>query len=48
MMAPYYIIMRLPGERQAEFFLMLPMVPSRRDNMIAWPPRAATRPTMAS
>jgi hypothetical protein len=28
--------MRLPGEAQAEFFLMLPMVPSRRDNMIAW------------
>jgi len=36
MMAPYYIIMRLPGETRAEFFLMLPMVPSRRDNMIAW------------
>ena len=36
MMAPYYIIMRLPGEPKAEFFLMLPMVPSRRDNMIAW------------
>jgi uncharacterized membrane protein (UPF0182 family) len=35
-MAPYYIIMRLPGEPQAEFFLMLPMVPSKRDNMIAW------------
>jgi uncharacterized membrane protein (UPF0182 family) len=35
-MEPYYIIMRLPGEPQAEFFLMLPMVPSRRDNMIAW------------
>jgi uncharacterized membrane protein (UPF0182 family) len=35
-MVPYYIIMRLPGERQAEFFIMLPMVPSRRDNMIAW------------
>ena len=35
-MAPYYIIMRLPGEPQAEFFLMIPMVPSRRDNMIAW------------
>jgi uncharacterized protein len=35
-MAPYYIIMRLPGEPQAEFFLMLPMAPSRRDNMIAW------------
>ncbi len=36
LMDPYYIIMRLPGETQAEFFLMLPMVPSRRDNMIAW------------
>jgi len=35
-MAPYYVIMRLPGEAQAEFFLMLPMVPSQRDNMIAW------------
>jgi uncharacterized protein len=35
-MAPYYIIMRLPGEPHAEFFLMVPMVPSRRDNMIAW------------
>jgi uncharacterized membrane protein (UPF0182 family) len=33
---PYYIIMRLPGEAQAEFFLMLPMVPTHRDNMIAW------------
>ena len=36
MMQPYYIIMRLPGETHAEFFLMVPMVPSRRDNMIAW------------
>jgi uncharacterized membrane protein (UPF0182 family) len=35
-MAPYYIVMRLPGEAQAEFFIMIPMVPSRRDNMIAW------------
>jgi uncharacterized membrane protein (UPF0182 family) len=35
-MAPYYIIMRLPGESQAQFFVLLPMVPSRRDNMIAW------------
>jgi uncharacterized protein len=35
-MAPYYIIMRLPGEPQAEFVLMLPMVPSQRQNMIAW------------
>jgi uncharacterized membrane protein (UPF0182 family) len=35
-MTPYYIIMRLPEEQQEEFFLMLPMVPSKRDNMIAW------------
>jgi uncharacterized protein len=35
-MAPYYMIMRLPGEPRAEFVLMLPMVPSQRENMIAW------------
>lgn len=35
-MDPYYITMRLPGEQRAEFFLMLPMVPSQRQNMIAW------------
>jgi uncharacterized membrane protein (UPF0182 family) len=35
-MAPYYIVMRLPGEPRAEFFQMLPMVPSQRQNMIAW------------
>jgi uncharacterized protein len=35
-MAPYYIMMRLPGERLTEFFLMLPMAPSQRENMIAW------------
>ena len=35
-MAPYYIIVRLPGEAQAEFLQMLPMVPSQRQNMIAW------------
>ena len=35
-MTPYYMIMRLPGEAQAEFILMVPMVPSQRENMIAW------------
>ena len=35
-MAPYYIMMRLPGESVTEFFLMLPMAPSQRENMIAW------------
>jgi uncharacterized membrane protein (UPF0182 family) len=29
-------MMRLPGDPRAEFFLMLPMVPSQRENMIAW------------
>ena len=35
-MTPYYMVMRLPGEPRAEFVLLLPMVPSQRDNMIAW------------
>jgi uncharacterized protein len=35
-MAPYYMIMRLPGEARAEYVQMLPMVPSQRENMIAW------------
>ena len=33
---PYYIIMSLPGDVQAEFTLMLPFTPSNRDNMIGW------------
>src|SRR5262245_19120115 len=35
-MEPYFTVMRLPGEAREEFILMLPMVPNRRDNMIAW------------
>jgi len=35
-MQPYYVIMRLPGETEQEYILMLPMVPRGRDNMIAW------------
>ncbi len=35
-MVPYYIMMRLPGDRRDEFFLMLPLAPSQRENMIAW------------
>ncbi|MGI6038122.1 MAG: UPF0182 family protein, partial [Limnochordia bacterium] len=35
-MSPYYTIMRLPGEEQAEFVLMLPFTPTKRNNMIAW------------
>ncbi len=33
---PYYTIMKLPGETKAEYTLMLPLTPSKRDNMIAW------------
>ena len=35
-MQPYYVIMRLPGETDDEYVLMLPMVPQGRDNMISW------------
>jgi len=35
-MRPYYVMMRLPEDPSAQFFLMLPMAPSRRENMIAW------------
>ncbi len=32
----YYVIMRTPGEPQAEYLLLQPMVPAQRPNMIAW------------
>jgi uncharacterized membrane protein (UPF0182 family) len=35
-MQPYYTIMRLPGEPEAEFIQMLPFTPRRRDNLAAW------------
>ncbi len=35
-MEPYYVIMRIPGEDEAEFVLIQPMVPESRPNMIAW------------
>ncbi|MBI3925384.1 MAG: UPF0182 family protein [Armatimonadetes bacterium] len=33
---PYYVMMKLPGQRQLEFLLMLPFTPKGKDNMIAW------------
>jgi uncharacterized membrane protein (UPF0182 family) len=33
---PYYVIMRLPGETEEEFALILPLTPTRRENTIAW------------
>jgi len=35
-MQPYYILMRLPGEDQLQFLLMIPLTPHDKDNMIAW------------
>jgi len=33
---PYYVIMRLPGETELEFVLIMPYTPSTKQNMIAW------------
>ena len=33
---PYYTIMRLPGEPDAEFIQMLPFTPRQKDNLAAW------------
>jgi len=35
-MFPYYIIMRLPQTKDEEYILMLPLTPSKKDNMVAW------------
>ena len=35
-MQPYYTIMRLPGEADAEFIQMLPFTPRRKDNLASW------------
>ena len=33
---PYYVIMRLPGEEQEEFVLILPFLPAGKPNATAW------------
>jgi uncharacterized membrane protein (UPF0182 family) len=35
-MKPYYIIIKLPQEDKAEYLLMIPYTPSKKDNMIGW------------
>ena len=35
-MEPYYLIMRLPEEEEGEFILLMPFVPTKKDNMISW------------
>jgi uncharacterized protein len=34
--APYYVIMKVPGEQESEFVLIQPLVAANRPNMIAW------------
>ena len=36
LMEPYYVIMRLPGEDEDEFLLMLPFTPTNKNNTIGW------------
>jgi uncharacterized protein len=33
---PYYLIMKLPTEKDEEFILLLPFTPASRNNLIAW------------
>ena len=33
---PYYVVMKLPGEKEEEFMMMQPFTPANKDNMIAW------------
>ena len=36
LMRSYYLIMKLPGESEEEFILLVPFVPTNKDNMISW------------
>jgi len=35
-MAPFYVLMQLPGESKLSFILMQPFTPRNKDNMIGW------------
>ena len=34
--APYYVVVKIPGEERAEFVLMLPFTPKNKPNLTAW------------
>ncbi len=34
--APYYVVLKLPGEERAEFMVMLPFTPKNKPNLTAW------------
>ena len=42
--APYYVVIKLPGEEQAEFMLMLPFTPKSKLNLTAWLAARCDRP----
>ena len=33
---PYYVIMKLPEEKESEFVMILPLTPRGKENMLAW------------
>ncbi|MCB9746221.1 MAG: UPF0182 family protein [Alphaproteobacteria bacterium] len=35
-MRAYYLIMKLPDSERAEFILLIPFVPNKKDNLISW------------
>ncbi|MDD1762941.1 MAG: UPF0182 family protein, partial [Methanothrix sp.] len=35
-MQPYFVLIRLPGERALQYIQMIPLTPQNRNNMIAW------------
>jgi len=35
-MHPFFVLMRLPGKSQEQFYIMQPYTPRNRDNMIGW------------
>ncbi len=43
-MDPYYALIRLPGEQDLQFLVMLPMTPFKRENMVAWMAAVCDRP----
>ncbi|HEX6230759.1 MAG TPA: UPF0182 family protein, partial [Actinomycetota bacterium] len=36
LMRPYYVLMRLPGQAEESFVLIMPFTPEGRQNMVAW------------
>jgi uncharacterized membrane protein (UPF0182 family) len=36
LMRPYYVLMKLPGETEESFVLILPFTPQGRQNLVAW------------